>query len=344
MRSRSVLSACALAVTCLGLGASLASLVDYLGPAPTFCAATGCATVRESAWAHPLGIPMPLFGVVYFAAMVALAFVRSERARALRVILALGGSAWAVALVAVQALVIGAWCKLCMVADSSAFALVLLILAGTRAIEPRAWRLALVVPAIAALPLAFAIAAPTAEAPGSAVALAPGAPAVPDVIAREQIAGAVTVVEFVDFECPFCRKLAPVLADAIGRAQRPVKVVRRMVPLPMHPHARDAALAWCCADAQGLGDAMADALFDAPADDLTPEGCEQLATRIGCDLDQYRRTLADPATAQRVSADLDEAKAAGARGLPTIFIGTERMTGANHTADDLLAAIDRAAH
>ncbi|HEY3805413.1 MAG TPA: thioredoxin domain-containing protein [Kofleriaceae bacterium] len=337
MRTR--LSVLALALSCLGLGASLASLVDYLAPIPTFCAAAGCATVRASAWAYPLGIPMPVFGVVFFAAMIVLALVARPK---LRLVLALGGAAWALLLVGVQAFEIGAWCKLCMIADSSATLLAIAIVAGAQTIRLTIGR-ALVGAALAiVLPLGFAIeTAPSGDLPEIA---ATGSAGVPDVVAHAQHAGAVTVVEFVDFECPFCRRLAPELASAVEHAAGTVDVVRKMVPLPMHPHARTAALAWCCADAQGKGDAMAEALFSAPPDELTPEGCEKLAAQVGCDLDRYRETLADPATASRVDADIADAKAADASALPTVFVGDQRFTGANHSASELLAAIDHAAH
>ncbi len=337
-RQSSWLSVFALALSCLGLGASLASLVDYLSPIPTFCAASGCETVRTSAWAYPLGIPMPVFGVVFFAAMIVLALVARPR---LRMVLALGGAAWALVLVGVQAFQIGAWCKLCMVADSSATALALCVVAGAQSIRLTAARAVLGAALVVALPLVFAIAtAPSAEPVANPAATA----VVPDVVTRAQQPGVVTIVEFVDFECPFCRRFAPELAAAVDHATANVAVVRKMVPLPMHAHARTAALAWCCADAQGKGDAMAQALFDAPPDELTPEGCERIAAQVGCDLDQYRQTLADPATSERVAADTADAQAIGASALPTVFIGDQRFTGANHTASDLLAAIDHATH
>src|SRR5262249_61195791 len=94
------------------------------------------------------------------------------------------------------------------------------------------------------------------------------------------------------------------LTTAIAHLQSPVRVVRKMLPLSMHPHAMPAALAYCCADAQGKGDAMAEALFAAPADQLTPDGCEQLAAGVGCDLDRYRRDL--PAARARVAAEVAE--------------------------------------
>jgi protein-disulfide isomerase len=334
MRSR--LSLLALALSCLGLGASLASLVDYLAPMPTFCAASGCETVRASAWAYPLGIPMPAFGVIFFAAMIALAFVARPK---LRLGLALFGAAFALMLVGVQAFELHAWCKLCMISDSSATLLALAIGLGADSIKLTAPRALLGGALVIVLPLGFAIAtAPSAE-PQTMPATASN---LPDVIARAQQPGKVTIVEFLDFECPFCRRFAPVLAEAVDHAAQPVAIIRKMTPLTMHPHARTAALAWCCADAQGKGDAMAEALFQAPPDELTPEGCEKLAVSVGCDDDRYREALADPATAARVDGDLADAQAAGAGSLPTVFIGDHKFAGANHSALDLIAAIDHA--
>jgi len=312
----------------IGLAASIASLVDYLAPAPAFCADTGCATVRASAWSHPLGVPMPALGIAYFTVMIALAFVARPR---LRLVLALAGGAWACALIAIQALVIGAWCKLCMIADPAAIALAGAVAAGAGTLR-RSWRISLAVPATAAVVLAL----------GQLGHAPPPLPAgTPEFVAHAQQPGAVAVVELVDFECPFCRMLAPKLGDAIAHARVPIRVVRKMVPLPMHAHAMTAALAWCCADAQGKGDAMADALFAADPEQLTSEGCERIAASVGCDVVRYRRDL--PAAERRVAADIQEARATAARVLlPTVWIGGERIVGAGASSDELAAAIEHA--
>src|SRR6185369_2535867 len=99
-----------------------------------------------------------------------------------------------------------------------------------------------------------------------------------------------------------------------------VHVVRKMVPLSKHPHAMPAAIAWCCADAQGKGDAMADALFKADPEQLTDAGCEKLAEQVGCEMARYRQTAADPATKARIAQDIADAHAAGVTGFPTVFI------------------------
>jgi len=325
-------SVAAVVLAGIGLAASIASFIDYLAPAPAFCADTGCATVRASAWSHPLGIPMPVLGIAYFLAMLALSFVPAARIAAaprVRKALAIAGAAWGIALILIQAFVVGAWCKLCMIADPAAILGAAFVLAGAGTVR---WRGATGALVAAAATLALLL------TPKHAPSLPPGTP---DFVARAQAPGAATVVELVDFECPFCRMFAPKLDAAVAHARTPVRVVRKMMPLSMHPHALTAALAWCCADAQGKGDAMAAALFAAPPDSLTPDGCEQIAASVGCDVERYRRDL--PAASTRVSADMAEARAAGVHSLPTVFIGGERIVGASASTDELVARIDRAA-
>jgi predicted DsbA family dithiol-disulfide isomerase/uncharacterized membrane protein len=332
-RMQRVLAVLALALAVVGLAASAASLYVYVAASPTFCVEAGCATVRASAWSHPLGVPMPLIGLGYFVAMVVLAFVDAPR---LRLALAIAGAGAGVGLVLVQAIAIGAWCKLCLIADPAAIGLGAAVIAGARKLRPTP---RVVVPATAALP-AIGIAL---VAWAGAAAEPPPPPDVPAWVAREQAPGVATVVELVDFECPYCRVLDPELRAAVAAARSPVRVVRKMMPLRAHRHALDAALAWCCADAQGKGDAMAEALFAAEPDELTPDGCERLAARVGCDVARYRAQLADPATRARVDADLAAARAAGVHSLPTVFVGTTRLTGANHDRDELAAALHAAA-
>src|SRR5215510_12131896 len=108
-----------LAFALVGLAVSVALAIDYLGPAPAYCAEGGCATVRESAWSHPLGIPMPIVGAAFFATMLALVAL-GPRAQRLARAAAIGGGAAALGLILLQGAVIGAWCKLCLIVDSSA--------------------------------------------------------------------------------------------------------------------------------------------------------------------------------------------------------------------------------
>jgi protein-disulfide isomerase/uncharacterized membrane protein len=323
-----------LAAAVVGLAASVASLVDYLGPAPAFCSESGCATVRASAWAHPLGIPMPVLGIAFFTTALVLAFVEARR---LRMALAIAGGAWAIFLISLQAFAIGAWCKLCMIADPSAIVYAVAVVAGARTLSFAWWKPAVIAPCAAA---AVGILALWTHAPP-----APELPAgTPAFVVRAQHPGDVTVVEVVDFECPFCRMMQKQVHDAIAKAGVAAHVERQMMPLPRHPHAMPAALAYCCAQMQGQdkAEALAELLFTAQEDTMTPEGCEDLAVKAGCDRDRYRHDL--PLAVARVASESIEARAAGVKSLPTVFIGGEQFVGAASSTDDLVAAIQRAHH
>lgn len=330
---RSVL---ALGVAVVGLAASVASLIDYLGASATFCAESGCNQVRESAWAHPLGVPMPVLGIAFFLAAIVLCFAAAPR---LRLALAIAGGAWAAFLIGLQAFSIGAWCKLCMVADPAAIGFALLVIPGLRPLRFSIGHVFAMVPAFgvatAVLALITASPPPTAQATGDDQGVTPA------FVTQAQVAGKVTIVDFVDFECPFCRRMQERLETAIASTTHAVNVVRKMDPLSIHPHAMTAALAYCCADAQGKGDAMAAALFAAPPDDLTPEGCEKLAVSVGCDLERYRQAM--PAAHDRVAAEQREADAANVRSLPTLFVADERVVGAGKSAEQLTALLDHTA-
>ncbi|MEZ4398859.1 MAG: vitamin K epoxide reductase family protein [Kofleriaceae bacterium] len=327
----------------LGLVASAALLVDSLAAAPTFCAEGGCAVVRASGWARPLGVPMPTIGLGFFALVLALTLAGPRAARA-RTAMAVVGGVGALGLVTLQGAVIGAWCRYCLVADGAALALAAAILLGDAPRWPRR-RGATWVGAAAMVALAIGVPVHQRDARRpAAVTTARADAALPPVIARAQRPGVVTVVDFVDFECPYCRVLHGRLVEAMARAGVPTRVVRKMTPLVrLHPGAMAAAIAWCCAERQGRGDAMADALIAAPPADLTDAGCERLAAGLGLDLARYRVDAADPAIRARIDADLADARAVGARALPTLYIGGEVVVGAGATVDDLVASLRRAA-
>jgi protein-disulfide isomerase len=165
-------------------------------------------------------------------------------------------------------------------------------------------------------------------------------PGTPDFVEKAQVPGTATVVEVVDFECPYCRRMQERLSSALARVTSPIRVVRKMFPLPGHRHAMPAAVAYCCADAQGKGEAMAAALFAAKPEDMTPDGCEKIAAEVGCDVERYRRDRAQAEV--RVASELAEVRAAGIHALPTLFIGAERVVGAGKSADELTAMLDQA--
>jgi predicted DsbA family dithiol-disulfide isomerase len=79
---------------------------------------------------------------------------------------------------------------------------------------------------------------------------------------------------------------------------------------------------------------MADALFSAPVEELTADGCTKLATSLGLDEAAFRRCTSDPATDARIHADQATFKASQGHGLPTLWIDEEKIEG--YRSDDTL--------
>jgi predicted DsbA family dithiol-disulfide isomerase/uncharacterized membrane protein len=304
-----------------GLVASAMLVVDYLRPTPVFCVeGGGCDALRHTAIATPLGIPLPLFGVVGFLAIGVASLLRGPRPRLAQLGLSVIAGMVGFSLLVVQ-FRLGKLCPFCCVADGSG------ILAAVVA-SARVW-LASEAPAPRVLTYVGAVV--MVIAPVAPLVAGFRASPVPQVI-RDELAqsppGVVTVIDFVDFECPFCRMTHPELQAVLAAHPGHVKLVRRQVPLKMHPHAMDAARGACCGEKLGKGEAMADALYTAPAEELTPGGCEKIAERVGLSLESYRACVADPATDALIAADKAEFQAAGGFALPTLWIGEVQIVGA----------------
>jgi protein-disulfide isomerase len=132
-------------------------------------------------------------------------------------------------------------------------------------------------------------------------------------------AAPVTVVEFADFECPFCQRLAPELDALWQKRQTSVRFVYKFMPLSMHPHGESAARAAIAAQAQGKFWEMHDKLF-ANGEHLDDADILAYAKAVGLDLDRFRSDLQSPATKARLDADRKLGDALKVKGTPTIFI------------------------
>lgn len=137
----------------------------------------------------------------------------------------------------------------------------------------------------------------------------------------------VTIVAYLDYQCPFSRKLLPTLYELAAIHPEDLRVVFRHYPLAMHPDARFAAIAATAAQQQGRFWAMHDALFE-NSRQLDRDSVITQAGRLGLDLELFRRSLDDPELAARIDADLDRAQDLGINATPSLVINGRLVTGA----------------
>ncbi len=137
----------------------------------------------------------------------------------------------------------------------------------------------------------------------------------------------VTVVEYGDFECPYCGQAEPVVRELLAGAGD-VRYVWRHLPLgDVHPNAQLAAeAAEAAADQDGFW-RMHDLLLDHQGD-LRPADLLRYATEIGLDTERFHRTLRERAVAGRVAEHVESADLSGVSGTPTFFVNGRRHHGA----------------
>jgi protein-disulfide isomerase len=156
---------------------------------------------------------------------------------------------------------------------------------------------------------------------------------------------AVSLVEYGDFECPFCRRAHRVVAklaqEAGGGGPAFLYVFRNFPLVELHPHAFEAALAAEAAAAQGRYWAMHDLLFENQDALLRPD-LVQYARRLRLDVDRFIDDLERRRFAFRVEADLASGEASGVTGTPTFFING-RLYHGGHDAYSMGQALAQAA-
>ncbi len=134
----------------------------------------------------------------------------------------------------------------------------------------------------------------------------------------------ITLVEYGDYECPYCGQAYPVTRELISRFGPRLRFVFRNLPLAdMHPHAQHAAEA---AEAAALQDRfwpMHDVLFE-NQQNLEDDALLQYARQAGADAEAVEQALVQGATRSRIEADLEGALRSGANGTPTFFVNGQR--------------------
>ncbi len=137
----------------------------------------------------------------------------------------------------------------------------------------------------------------------------------------------ITIVEFSDFECPFCSRVNPTLQQVMDTYGDKVKIYFRHYPLNFHENAQKASEAAMCAHDQGKFWEMHDLLF-AEQQQLGIDQLKNKAERLGLDLTAFGECLDGDKYAQLVQDDLREGSLAGVSGTPGFFINGRLISGA----------------
>ena len=137
----------------------------------------------------------------------------------------------------------------------------------------------------------------------------------------------IEVVEFSDFQCPYCLAANPTVRRVLESYGDRVRLVYRNYPLPNHPQARPAAEAAQCANAQGRFWPYHDRLFANPSK-LSDEELKRAAAELGLDTARFNACFDSHQFKDVVDADLQAGQDAGVSGTPAFFINGRELTGA----------------
>jgi protein-disulfide isomerase len=165
---------------------------------------------------------------------------------------------------------------------------------------------------------------PTAQGPGDGVDRVRVALEGPS---RGPANAKVTIVEFSDFQCPFCSRVVPTVDKIMKDYPTQVRLFFRHNPLPFHPKAPLAAEAAVAAEAQGKFWEMHDKMF-ANQQNLERADLDKYAQAIGLDMNKFKTALDTHAGKPRIDADLAAGKQIGVQGTPNFYIDGRNVQGA----------------
>ena len=137
---------------------------------------------------------------------------------------------------------------------------------------------------------------------------------------------AVTIVEFSDFQCPFCARSIPLLDQVVEKYPDQVRLVYKHFPLNFHPQARPAAIASLAAQEQGRFWEYHDVLF-ANTPRLNSADWEGFAKQAGLDVERFKKDFEEKKAEydKRVTADYGDGVKAAVRGTPTVYINGKKV-------------------
>lgn len=137
----------------------------------------------------------------------------------------------------------------------------------------------------------------------------------------------IRVVEFTDFQCPYCKKMSSVSQSVLKKYGTQVVWEVRHYPLSFHKQARDAAAAVYCASVQGKLSEAKNWVFEAQEKLAEEKIFSQMAKTLGLNVTQFDKCRADDATAKLIDADMREGERVGVSGTPTVFVNGRKFQG-----------------
>lgn len=137
----------------------------------------------------------------------------------------------------------------------------------------------------------------------------------------------ITLVEFSDFQCPYCIAAFSEIKVILDRYPSQVKLVFKEFPLEIHSHAEFAATAALAAHKQGKFWVMHDAMFASPNHDLSRPGILALAQKNGLDIKRFEADLDSTDVHETLVRDIQDGDRAGVQGTPTLFVNGKRYNG-----------------
>ena len=153
------------------------------------------------------------------------------------------------------------------------------------------------------------------------------------------VSGAITLVEYGDFECPYCRRAHPLVKRLLKEKGNELHFVFRNFPLrKIHPHAYMSAIAAEAAGKQGKFWEMHDLIFE-NQNKLSKDYLLSLADDMGLDLAQFAIDSKSEAILSKIERDFDSGIRSGVNGTPTFFLNGSPVLTYDETYESLLDAI-----
>ncbi len=138
----------------------------------------------------------------------------------------------------------------------------------------------------------------------------------------------VTIVEFTDFQCPYCARAQKTLAEIRARYGDQVRFVYKAYPLGTHRFARPAALAAVAAHDQGRFWEYKRLLFERQKELIHEGTLEEIAKEVGLDVPRWKKSMDEGLTSGKVTLDVQQAERLGVHSTPTFFVNGYRVKGA----------------